>query len=104
MSTDLTSTNQLEQQRRENRAAVAALGFNPYGSRTTDIIRHPDHRRVRHRRMLRQSVHDLRGIHILPASDDHLLDAPGDEQIPVGVEVTGVPGPQPETPLVRGRG
>jgi lysyl-tRNA synthetase class 2 len=37
MSQDTTPTNALESQRRENRAAVAALGLNPYGIRTDGI-------------------------------------------------------------------
>ena len=45
--------------------------------------------------MQRQAAFDLDRRDVLAAGDDHVVDAAGDEQIAVGVEISGVAGEVP---------
>ena len=45
--------------------------------------------------MQRQAAFDLDRRDILPATDDHVVDAAGDEEIAVSVEISGVAGEIP---------
>ena len=51
-----------------------------------------DHRHVGHRRQGDQQVLDLLGRDVLPLADDHVLEPPGDDQVPPVVESAQVAG------------
>ena len=54
--------------------------------------------------MQRQAALDLHRRDVLAAGDDHIVDAPGDEQIAVAVQVAGVAGEIPAVPQRLGIG
>ena len=59
------------------------------------LVRHADHRRVGHRRMVDQGDLDLLGIDVQPAGHDHVLGAVDEVEIPVRVEIAHVAGAEP---------
>ena len=59
------------------------------------LRRDADHRDLRDRRVRRDRVLDLDGVHVLAAGDDHVLHPVDEEQVAVGVEVAGVAGVVP---------
>src|SRR5207237_9777976 len=56
---------------------------------------HGERHSLRHGRMLQESLIDFAWRDLFTAAVDHLLDAPGDEEIPVLVQVTLVAGSEP---------
>src|SRR5215470_7041873 len=54
------------------------------------LVRKPDHRHFRNGGMQRQAAFDLDWRDILPAADDHIVGAAGDEEITVAIEIPGV--------------
>src|SRR5262249_56794311 len=48
--------------------------------------------------MQRRAVCDLAGRNFSPAADDHVVDAPGDKEIAVGVEIPGIASEVPALP------
>ncbi len=54
--------------------------------------------------MQRQAAFDLDRRDVLAAGDDHVVDAAGDEQVAVGVDVAGVAGEIPAVADRRGVG
>src|SRR5262249_58336310 len=59
------------------------------------FVCHPPHRHFRDRGMQRQAAFDLHRRDVLAAADDHVVDAAGDEEIAVAVEISGVAGEIP---------
>jgi hypothetical protein len=54
-----------------------------------------NHGDLGHRLVQRQAAFDLHRRDVLAAGDDHVVDAAGDEQVAIGVEVAGVAGEVP---------
>ena len=63
-----------------------------------------DHRDLRDPRVPQQQVLDLGRVRVEAADDEHVLDAPDDAQVAVGVERAEVAGVQPSVGVDRGRG
>src|SRR5215471_13466670 len=59
------------------------------------LVRDPDHGHLGDRGMQRQAAFDLDRRDVLAAADDHVVDAAGDEEIAVDVEISGVAGEIP---------
>src|SRR6516162_3381039 len=59
------------------------------------LVRNPDHGHVGDCGMQRQAALDLDRRDILPAADDHVVDAAGDEEIAIAVDVAGIAGEIP---------
>ena len=64
-------------------------GFAPH------VVRDADHRDLRDRRVRRDRVLDLDGVHVLAAGDDHVLHPIDEEEVALLVEVAGVAGVVP---------
>ena len=76
---------------RRRRAALDEGGDDPAPA----LVGQPDDRDLRHRLVQRQAAFDLDRRDILATGDDHVVDAAGDEQVAVGVEIAGVAGEVP---------
>src|SRR5262249_60077938 len=59
------------------------------------LARNPDHGPLGDCGVQRQAASDLARRNILPAADDHVVDAAGDEEIAVTVEISGIAGEIP---------
>src|SRR5215475_831177 len=59
------------------------------------LVRNPDHGHLGDCGMQRQAALDLDRRDILPAADDHVVDAAGDEEIAITVDVAGIAGEIP---------
>ena len=68
------------------------------------FVGNADHGDLRDARMAQHQVLDLGGIRVEPADDEHVLDAPDDAQVAVGVDRAEVAGVQPTVGVDRGRG
>src|SRR5262249_59215557 len=62
------------------------------------LVGKPAHAPPRRGGMQRQAVFDLAGRDFSPAADDHVVDAPGDKEIAVGVEIPGIASEIPAMP------
>src|SRR5262245_52616476 len=54
------------------------------------FVRDPDHGHLGDRGMQRQAAFDLDGRDVLAAADDHVVDATGDEEIAISIEIAGI--------------
>src|SRR5262249_60859578 len=77
---------------RFDRAATPDEGANDLAPA---LVRNPDHGHFGDCRVQRQTAFDLDRRDVLAAADDHVVDAAGDEEIAVGVEISGVAGEIP---------
>src|SRR5262249_26229934 len=59
------------------------------------LVRKPDHGYLQNGGMQRQAAFDLDRRDILPAADDHVVDATGDEEVAVAVAIPGVAAERP---------
>src|SRR5215813_327373 len=59
------------------------------------LVRDPDHGHLGDCGMQRQAAFDLDRRDVLAAADDHVLDAAGDEEIAITVEIAGIAGELP---------
>src|SRR5262252_8156480 len=77
---------------RFDRAAALDEGANDLAPA---LVRNPDYGHFGDCGMQRQTAFDLDRRDVLAAADDHVVDAAGDEEIAVGVEISGVAGEIP---------